>query len=231
MGEGTLLGDKLADLALLYQSQQSALREGYLEEEDALDRLSSRLSQSSYADRDVYLDGFDLLTVQLYSAIGALMEHCRSLTVSILSLIHILTAILYAAVCLPGILSGAGPYAAAQQYGEQIASRMTALAQTAYQDGAAAAQIMQESFDLLIQAIPSTLVGLLIFCSMAAGGCNVLLARALAKSAGAQLRPMAPFKAWRLDKSFLGGVAVLAVGALVLWLMDLSYSCLLYTSI
>ncbi|MBQ3108650.1 MAG: PD-(D/E)XK nuclease family protein, partial [Clostridia bacterium] len=83
LGEGNRLGDKLHDFALLFSDMEGYLQDRYLDSEDAFRELIERLPQSDLVGEDVFINGFDLLTNQLYSTMGALMDTAKSLTVSI----------------------------------------------------------------------------------------------------------------------------------------------------
>ncbi|MEL7608760.1 MAG: PD-(D/E)XK nuclease family protein [Bacillota bacterium] len=83
LGEAEPLRDKLLDLALLFERTEALLAPGYLDGEDALHELTARFGQSTFADRDYFLDEFDIFAAELTGVIGALMEHARSICICI----------------------------------------------------------------------------------------------------------------------------------------------------
>ncbi|HWS29415.1 MAG TPA: PD-(D/E)XK nuclease family protein [Clostridia bacterium] len=80
--EDMLLKRKLLDLGLLYDHTEAYLSGRYLDSEDALNALLRLLPKSFITDRHVFIDGFDLLTEQIYRIIAALMRHAKSVSVS-----------------------------------------------------------------------------------------------------------------------------------------------------
>lgn len=83
LGDGNRLADKLHDFALLFADMESYLAGRYLDGEDAFREMIARLPGSDIAGEPVFIDGFDLLTNQLYSVMGVLMDTAESLTVTI----------------------------------------------------------------------------------------------------------------------------------------------------
>ena len=76
------LGDKLAELALLYGETESYLAGRYMDTEDIFTALRAALPGSFIKDSYVIIDGFDLLTVQLYGLMEAMMEVARGMAIS-----------------------------------------------------------------------------------------------------------------------------------------------------
>ena len=81
--DGAPLKDKLSDLSLLFSEAQDYLDSRYLDSEDAFYALLRALPQSFMAGAEVYVDGFDLLTGQLYQIFETLLSICSSITFSI----------------------------------------------------------------------------------------------------------------------------------------------------
>ena len=81
--EGSLFRKKLSDLALLYGSTESYLAGRSMDGADTFRALAERLHRSSVAGQTVIVDGFDLISEQLYDVLGALMETAGSLTVAL----------------------------------------------------------------------------------------------------------------------------------------------------
>ena len=77
-----LLKRKLLDLSLLYEHTEEYLLGRYLDSEDALNALLRLMPESFVTDCHVFIDGFDLLTEQIYRIIVSLMQHVKSVSVS-----------------------------------------------------------------------------------------------------------------------------------------------------
>ncbi|MCE5236446.1 MAG: PD-(D/E)XK nuclease family protein, partial [Eubacteriales bacterium] len=80
--DAALLKRKLEDLALLYGSTEDYLLGRYLDPEDAFNALIRLLPASFITECHVFIDGFDLLTEQIYRIISELMKHAKSVSVS-----------------------------------------------------------------------------------------------------------------------------------------------------
>ncbi len=81
--EGSLFQKKLSDLALLYGTTESYLAGRSMDAADTFRALSERLPRSSLAGQTVIVDGFDLISEQLYDVLGALMESAGTLTIAL----------------------------------------------------------------------------------------------------------------------------------------------------
>ncbi|MBA2174534.1 helicase-exonuclease AddAB subunit AddB [Halobacillus locisalis] len=69
------LRDKLDDLAYIYDRLVDALREKYIDSEDQLQLLASKIPKASFLDgAEVYIDGFHSFTPQEYVVIEALLK-------------------------------------------------------------------------------------------------------------------------------------------------------------
>lgn len=77
------LGMKLKDLALLYGASEEHLRGKHMDAEDAFAALRERLPLSSAAGREVIIDGFDLVSEQIYDIIGELMSVSPRMTIAL----------------------------------------------------------------------------------------------------------------------------------------------------
>ena len=80
---GDALASKLSDIATLYRSTQEYLDEHYLDSEGAQRALIDRIPSSMLRGMDVYIDGFELLTEQLYEILQSLMLSASSLTITL----------------------------------------------------------------------------------------------------------------------------------------------------
>ncbi|MBO5648819.1 MAG: PD-(D/E)XK nuclease family protein [Clostridia bacterium] len=80
------LSDKLADLSVLYAAYEMLLHREYHDPEDALDALYAVLERSRgafFADRHIYLDGFNGFTAQQYRIIRQMIAHGAHVTVTL----------------------------------------------------------------------------------------------------------------------------------------------------
>ena len=80
---GTPFQARLSDLALLYARTEDYLSGRNMDAADAFAALCERLPRSSIAGQAVIIDGFDLISEQLYDVIAALMRCASSLTISL----------------------------------------------------------------------------------------------------------------------------------------------------
>ena len=81
--EGDALAAKLHDIAILYRATQEYFDEHYLDSEGAKRALIDRIPSSMLRGADVYIDGFELLTEQLYEILQSLMLAANSLTITL----------------------------------------------------------------------------------------------------------------------------------------------------
>ncbi|HWR22383.1 MAG TPA: PD-(D/E)XK nuclease family protein [Feifaniaceae bacterium] len=80
---GDALSGKLRDIAILYRATQEYLDEHYLDSEGAQRAMIGRIPSSMLRGADVYIDGFELLTEQLYEILQSLMLAANSLTITL----------------------------------------------------------------------------------------------------------------------------------------------------
>ena len=80
---GDALKDKLSDIAILYAATEAYMEEQYLDSEGAQRALIDRIPSSMLRGADVYIDGFDLLTEQLYEIIASIMLAAKTLTITL----------------------------------------------------------------------------------------------------------------------------------------------------
>ncbi len=123
---------------------------------------------------------------------------------------------LYALLCLPSLLSGNGPFGDFENtfrlLGEQLATAVPQL-------GAPEALVDQiKNYSAYLQlSAPSLVTGTIVGMAMFFGFFAPLIARGLCKAAGVETRPMARFENWQLGRSFMQGLVVLLIGALIGW--------------
>ncbi len=80
---GDVLPAKLHDIAILYRATQDYLDEHYLDSEGAKRALIDRIPSSMLRGADIYIDGFELLTEQLYEILQSLMLAANALTITL----------------------------------------------------------------------------------------------------------------------------------------------------
>ena len=83
LGTNAPFAAKLSDLALLYARTEEYLAGRNMDAADAFSALCERLPRSSIAGQAVIIDGFDLISEQLYDVVGALMGCAGSLTIAL----------------------------------------------------------------------------------------------------------------------------------------------------
>ncbi|MEX1030498.1 MAG: helicase-exonuclease AddAB subunit AddB [Paenibacillaceae bacterium] len=78
------LTDKLHDLHILYTQYEHEIAGLYVDAEDDLAVLASKLGESSYAqDTEVWIDGFNGFTPQEYMVLASLIKHCKRVNIAI----------------------------------------------------------------------------------------------------------------------------------------------------
>ncbi|RXY99560.1 helicase-exonuclease AddAB subunit AddB [Fictibacillus sp. S7] len=82
--EGSVLRDKLSDLALIYGEMEKALIYKYMDNEDYLRLLAEKIPHSEYIQQaDFYIDGFHQFTPQELEVLSMLLKHARRVTVAL----------------------------------------------------------------------------------------------------------------------------------------------------
>ena len=79
------LKDKLNDVALLYEKTEQFLSDKYHTEYTLLERAESVLADSELAKSHIYIDSADLSGERAFRFLGALLDHCLSMTVTVLT--------------------------------------------------------------------------------------------------------------------------------------------------
>ena len=133
---------------------------------------------------------------------------------------------MYCVVCLPGVLSGDGPYAplinGLKEVSEVFSAEFISLGALDY------AEALQETVSNYIAIIPDSLLSSMLLTAMIWGGASLLVVRAILKKK-CDIRPMAFFREWQLSKSFVIGCLILFAGGLILSLMELPYAAAVYS--
>lgn len=133
----------------------------------------------------------------------------------------LLCAGFYSYMCLPSLFAGDAPFAmvseaAAQKSAELLESFRTAGAEP---------EIIKELTQNLKQletVIPKAMLSLILAAGLIFGLLSVVIAKSLAKKAGASLAPMEKFEMWQLPKDFLWGSIFLFAIAVIGMLLDYS---------
>ncbi|MCQ6265459.1 helicase-exonuclease AddAB subunit AddB [Fictibacillus sp. WQ 8-8] len=82
--KGTVLQDKLTDLALIYGELEKALVHKYVDTEDYLRLLAEKIPYSEYIkEAEFYIDGFHQFTLQELEVIRMLLKHADHVTVAL----------------------------------------------------------------------------------------------------------------------------------------------------
>ena len=81
--EGSQLRGKMEDIALLYGESEAFLRDRYLTESDLWDRAGAALEGSFLTGTDLYIDGIDIPSRQLFLLLERLLQVCRTVTVTL----------------------------------------------------------------------------------------------------------------------------------------------------
>ena len=81
--QGSQLRGKMADIALLYGESEAFLRDRYLTKSDLWDRAGEALEGSFLTGTDLYIDGIDIPSRQLFRLLGRLLRVCRAVTVTL----------------------------------------------------------------------------------------------------------------------------------------------------
>lgn len=83
-GSRQLLGDKLADLQLLYQELENFLSTRYTDPDDYLNLLADRLHRSpTVQDAEIWVDGFTGFTPQEFAVLKGMLETARRVNVTL----------------------------------------------------------------------------------------------------------------------------------------------------
>ncbi|MEA4971144.1 MAG: DUF2232 domain-containing protein [Candidatus Pelethousia sp.] len=128
---------------------------------------------------------------------------------------------LYALLCLPSLLSGNGPFGDFEDTFRLLGEQLVTAAPQLGAPEALVDQIKNYSAYLQLSA-PSLVTGTIVGIAMFFGFFAPLIARGLCKAAGVETRAMARFENWQLGRSFMQGLVVLLIGALVVTLLGVN---------
>ena len=133
---------------------------------------------------------------------------------------------LYCAICLPGILSGAGAFAAAEEaFRETEAVMEEILSASATAETQPLIDQYLTTFHAYASSIPTFLVPGICMAGCACGLSNTLFFRLFIRrdASALGLSPMTPFRKWEVPSSFTLGLAILLVGSLIVRLTGSEY--------
>ena len=163
--------------------------------------------------------GFALMAAASALALCLMQTRRVTNTYTVLTLAGILLGGLYTIVCLKGVLSGEGAFAAAQTQMDQIINAYRAALPEATGTDAAAVQFISEYLTALSQAVPTYVVAVLCAVAGAGGIANLLFFRLfMRKRPEIPISPMREFKHWALPRSMVFGLfALLIVSVILEW--------------
>ena len=133
--------------------------------------------------------------------------------------------VLYAAICLPGILNGSGAFAGAQAFVDQAlaASRETAAGILSGVSGD-----VLESYDAYTKsisaAVPTATVPVLCFAGILIALANFLFFRLFVRRVKPAITPLRAFRFWAVPQTFSAGIFVFLFGSLGLELLGADYA-------
>lgn len=133
---------------------------------------------------------------------------------------------LYCAICLPGILSGAGAFAASEAAFRETESILKEiLAASATKETQPMIDQYLAAFSAYSDSIPTVIVPGICMIGCASGLANTLFFRAFIRKQAPALGipPLTPFRKWQIPSSFTFGLAILLVGTLIVHLTGSEY--------
>ena len=167
----------------------------------------------------------------VFSAAGAafavyyLLTRQVSNAYTALSLAGLFLVGLYCAICLPGILSGAGAFAGVQTAIDEMIAVYRAAVQQLSGVNAETLDFINTYLDAFSEAVPSFLVGALCVGAGVLGLSNLLFFRLFCrKRAEVSISPMRAFRYWTMPRSMMLGLFALLIGSLVLEWAGWSYA-------
>jgi len=138
-------------------------------------------------------------------------------TYTALTLAGLFLAGLYCAVCLPGILSGAGAFAQAQTAIDEMIALYRAAASQLSGINEEYLTFIYSYLDAFSEAVPSFIVASLCAGAGILGLGNLLFFRLFCrKRAEIAISPMREFRLWTMPRSMMLGLFALLIGSLVL---------------
>lgn len=81
--EGEPLRDKLCDISVIFGDCERRCADRYIDSEDMMNAMISRMGETSLHGAHVFIDGSDVMHEQAYPAFAALITHAASVTVAL----------------------------------------------------------------------------------------------------------------------------------------------------
>ena len=178
--------------------------------------LYGALALTTYASMETAL-GLSLSAAAAAVAVYYMLTRKMSNAYTGLTLAGIFLVGLYAAVCLPGVLSGAGAFSSAQAAIHETISLYRVAAQQMSGLNADSLALVNENLDAFSKAVPSFLVGGLCAGAGVLGLSNLLFFRLFCrKHTEISISPMRAFRLWTMPRSMMLGLFALLIGSFVL---------------
>jgi len=143
-------------------------------------------------------------------------------------------AALYLSTCLEGVISGAGAFAASEQYAAAVADEITALIETS---GLPEAETFLETYGAFLEGFEDMFVLLLVpmlcVCGCILGLSNTLLFRLFIRRdrEAFDLVPFRPLRDWSIPKEYSIGITVMLIGSMILLFMETEFSDAVSTTV
>ena len=174
------------------------------------------LALYSYGSMEAAL-GLSLAAAAAAVAVYYMLTHKMSNAYTALTLSGIFLVGLYSAVCLPGVLSGAGAFAGAQAAIDETISLYKVAVQQMSGLNADTLTLINEYLDAFSKAVPSFIVGGLCAGAGVLGLSNLLFFRLFCrKRTEISISPMRAFRFWTMPRSMMLGLFALLIGSLAL---------------
>jgi len=149
-----------------------------------------------------------------------------------ITLAGILLVGLYVGVCMPGVLSGAGAFAAVQTAADGMVDFYKEAFVNAPNANAEYAALVTEYLDTFSESVPSIVVPALCIFAGVMGLGNFLFFRLFCKKhPEIPLAPMRAFRLWTLPRSMMFGLFALLIGALLLEWSQWQYAAALSNTV
>ncbi len=140
---------------------------------------------------------------------------------------------LYLCVCLPGILSGEGAFAAVKAAVNESAALLGEMFASVPSAPEGFAAYYQQQIDLVRNSVEMVVVPMLCIAAGVVGLSNLLFFRLFARKRTQEmgLLPLRPFRLWAIPRSMTKGMFFMLIGALVVLWIDWDYAMALSTTV
>lgn len=169
--------------------------------------------------------GLALASAGAAFAVYALLTSRVSNAYTALTLAGLFLVGLYGAVCLPGILSGAGAFTGVQGAIDEMVAAYRAAAQQIPGINAETLELIHTYLDAFSESVPSFVVGALCVGAGVLGLSNLLFFRLFCrKHPEISISPMRAFRYWTMPRSMMLGLFALLIGSIVLEWMGWTFA-------